>query len=81
MQPAVFDAEGMTAELGAVREEDAAGAGQGNVDLGADGLGAVSDVDGLGFRYVGGGVAAQGSSVPRRSRGGTGGAARRRAEH
>jgi hypothetical protein len=33
MQPAVFDLEGMTAELCAVREEHAVRAGRWNVDL------------------------------------------------
>ena len=47
VQPVVLDVEGVAAERGAVREQDAFGAGRGEVDERADRVGAVPDIDGL----------------------------------
>src|SRR5262249_61746374 len=53
VQSVVLHVEGMPAEARAMREQDALGTGRGNVDLGADGEGAVADIDRLSLRDVG----------------------------
>ena len=52
MQAVVLDVEGVAAEARAVCEQDALGAGRGDVDERADGEGAVADVDRLRLGHI-----------------------------
>ncbi|MFF4444485.1 hypothetical protein [Streptomyces sp. NPDC001502] len=68
VQAVVADEQGVSAEAAAVREQHAAGIGTGDVDEGADGVGAVADADRDGFGDLGAtgpvGVAAAGRGEP-----------------
>src|SRR6202042_224260 len=54
VQAGVLDVQGVAAEPRSVREQDPRSPGVRNVDEGPDGVGTVTDVDGLGLGYLGG---------------------------